>query len=51
MWEQIRSYREQQGPAALRHFKLNILGEVVADFSLPGESAAALTVDIVQRGI
>lgn len=39
MWEQIRSYREQQGAAALEHFKLNILGDVLGDFEVPGEPA------------
>eukprot|EP00878_Enallax_costatus_P044346 GHUV01052872.1.p1 GENE.GHUV01052872.1~~GHUV01052872.1.p1 ORF type:complete len:129 (-),score=20.67 GHUV01052872.1:243-629(-) len=37
MWDQIRSYREQHGPDALRNFKLNILGEVMQDFFVPGE--------------
>jgi hypothetical protein len=37
MWEQIRAYKEQQGAAALEHFKLNILGDVLGDFEVPGE--------------
>lgn len=36
MWEQIHAYRDREGPDALQHFRLNILGEVLGDFALPG---------------
>jgi hypothetical protein len=37
MWEQIGSYRKKEGAAALSNFRLNILGEVVEYFAVPGE--------------
>lgn len=36
MWEQIGSYRKKEGAAALSNFRLNILGEVVEYFAVPG---------------
>jgi hypothetical protein len=36
MWEQIRSYKQQQGAAALKNFKLNILGQIMDNFTVPG---------------
>jgi hypothetical protein len=36
MWEQIRAYRDREGSDAVQHFKLNILGEVLGDFHVPG---------------
>lgn len=42
MWEQISSYQQQQGSVTLQKFKLNILGEVVQDFSIPGKQARML---------
>jgi hypothetical protein len=37
MWEQIRSYKQQQGAAALTNFKLKILGQIMDNFTVPGE--------------
>jgi hypothetical protein len=37
MWEQIGSYRKKEGAEALSNFRLNILGEVVEYFAVPGE--------------
>jgi DNA-binding ferritin-like protein (Dps family) len=39
MWEQIGSYRKKEGAAALSNFRLNILGEVVEYFAVPGEGS------------
>jgi len=36
MWEQIGGYRKKEGAAALSNFRLNILGEVVEYFAVPG---------------
>jgi len=36
MWEQITAYRDREGADALQNFKLNILGEVLGDFTVPG---------------
>ena len=44
MWELIRSYQQREGPDALQHFKLNILGDVMGDFVVPGEAAGACRV-------
>ncbi|KAF6265350.1 hypothetical protein COO60DRAFT_1041000 [Scenedesmus sp. NREL 46B-D3] len=35
MWEQIRIDKKQQGPAALTNFKLNILGQIMDNFTVP----------------
>jgi hypothetical protein len=37
MWEQIGSYRKKEGAEALSNFRLNILGEVVEYFAVPGK--------------
>ncbi|WIA10164.1 hypothetical protein OEZ85_010368 [Tetradesmus obliquus] len=37
MWEQIRSYKQQQGAAALANFKLNILGQIMDNFTVPDD--------------
>lgn len=37
MWEQITAYRDREGADALQNFKLNILGEVLGDFTVPGD--------------
>jgi hypothetical protein len=39
MWELIRSYQQREGADALQHFKLNILGDVMGGFAVPGEAA------------
>jgi hypothetical protein len=36
MWEQIRGYKQQQGAAALKNFTLNILGQIMDSFTVPG---------------
>eukprot|EP00775_Hariotina_reticulata_P006842 gene6842-7060_t len=37
MWQQIRTYKEQQGQNALQHFQLNILGDMFAGFEVPDD--------------
>lgn len=39
MWEQIAAYREREGAAALQNFRLNILGDVMGDFAVPGNNS------------
>lgn len=42
MWEQIRSYKQQQGAAALANFKLNILGQIMDNFTVPGQRLCSI---------
>lgn len=42
MWQQMQSYRQQEGAAALQNFSLNILGEVLGDFAVPGEQSCCV---------
>jgi hypothetical protein len=36
MWEQMTGYRKQHGNLAVSNFRLNILGESVEAFNVPG---------------
>jgi DNA-binding ferritin-like protein (Dps family) len=42
MWEQIGSYRKKEGAAALSNFRMNILGEVVEYFAVPGKQTGLM---------
>jgi hypothetical protein len=44
MWEQIGSYRKKEGAAALSNFRLNILGEVVEYFAVPGKQMGLMAI-------
>jgi hypothetical protein len=44
MWEQIGSYRKKEGAATLSNFRLNILGEVVEYFAVPGKQMGLMAI-------